>query len=91
LVCYDIRDPKRLRGVHKVLRGYGEAWQYSIFFCFLKEIDRIKLQTDLENQMNQREDQVMIMDLGSDEKAAREATIVIGKSLPERNSGIIVV
>jgi len=80
-----------LRCIHKVLKGYGEAWQYSIFFCFLKEIDRVRLQTDLEHQMNQKEDQVMIMDIGSDEKAAREATTVIGKSLPEQESSIVVV
>ena len=91
LVCYDIRDPKRLRCIHKVLKGYSEAWQYSIFFCILKEIDRVRLQTDLEHQMNQKEDQVMIMDIGSDEKAAREATTVIGKSLPEQESSIVVV
>ena len=27
LVCYDIRDPKRLRRVHKTMKGYGESWQ----------------------------------------------------------------
>ena len=31
LVCYDIREPKRLRFVHKMLRGYDEPWQYSVF------------------------------------------------------------
>lgn len=91
LVCYDIRDPKRLRRVHKVLKGYGEAWQFSVFFCVLKDIDRVRLQTDLEEQMNQKEDQAMILDLGPNEKAAREAATVIGQPLPERDSGIIVV
>lgn len=91
LVCYDIRDPKRLQRVHKVLRGYGEAWQFSVFFCVLKDIDRVRLQTDLEEQMNQKEDQVMILDLGPNEKEAREATTVIGQPLPEQHSGIVVV
>lgn len=91
LVCYDIRDPKRLRRVHKVLKGYGEAWQFSIFFCVLKDIDRVRLQTDLEEQMNQKEDQAMILDLGPNEKEAREAATVIGQPLPEQDSGIVVV
>jgi len=91
LVCYDIRDPKRLRRVHKVLKGYGEAWQFSVFFCVLKDIDRVRLQTDLEEQMNQKEDQVMILDLGPNEKEAREAATVIGQPLPEQESGIVVV
>jgi CRISPR-associated protein Cas2 len=33
LVCYDICEPKRLRRVHKVMKGFGEPWQYSVFFC----------------------------------------------------------
>jgi CRISPR-associated protein Cas2 len=91
LVCYDIRDPKRLRRVHKILKGYGEAWQFSVFFCVLKAIDRVRLQTDLEEEMNQKEDQAMILDLGSNEKDAREAATVIGLPLPEQESGIIVI
>mgnify|MGYP001105375358 FL=1 len=91
LVCYDIRDPKRLRRVHKVLKGYGEAWQFSVYFCVLKDIDRVRLQTDLEEQMNQKEDQAMILDLGPNEKEAREAATVIGQPLPEQDSGIVVV
>lgn len=91
LVCYDIRDPKRLRRVHKVLKGYGEAWQFSVFFCVLKDIDRVRLQTDLEEQINQKEDQAMILDLGPNEKEAREAATVIGQPLPEQDSGIVVV
>ena len=90
-VCYDIRDPKRLRRVHKVLKGYGEAWQFSVFFCVLKDIDRVRLQTDLEEQMNQKEDQAMILDLGPNEKEAREAATVIGQPLPAQDSGIVVV
>jgi len=91
LVCYDIRDPKRLRRVHKVLKGYGEAWQFSVFYCVLKDIDRVRLQTDLEEQMNQKEDQAMILDLGPNEKEVREAATVIGQPLPEQDSGIVVV
>ncbi|MFQ5654913.1 MAG: CRISPR-associated endonuclease Cas2 [Planctomycetota bacterium] len=91
LVCYDIRHPKRLRRVHKVIKGYGEAWQYSVFFCVLKEIDRVRLQSDLEEEMNLKEDQAMIIDLGADLKKAREAVCVIGLSLPRQDSGTVVV
>ncbi|MGQ9506146.1 MAG: CRISPR-associated endonuclease Cas2 [Thermogutta sp.] len=91
LVCYDIRDPKRLRHVHKVLKGYGEAWQFSVFFCVLKDIDRVRLQTDLEEQMNLKEDQAMILDLGPNEKEVREAVTVIGQPLPEQDSGMVVI
>ncbi|HOS62576.1 MAG TPA: CRISPR-associated endonuclease Cas2 [Myxococcota bacterium] len=91
LVCYDIRDPKRLRRIHKVLKGYGEAWQFSVFFCVLKDIDRVRLQTDLEEQINQKEDQVMILYLGANEKVARQAATVIGQPLPEQENSVVVV
>jgi CRISPR-associated protein Cas2 len=91
LVCYDIRNPKRLRRVHKVLKGYGEAWQFSVFFCVLKDIDRVRLQTDLEEQMNLKEDQAMILDLGPNEEEARKAATVVGQPLPDQDSGIVVL
>lgn len=33
LVTYDVRDPKRLRKVAKLLEGYGVRIQYSVFRC----------------------------------------------------------
>lgn len=91
LVCYDIRDEKRLRRVHRVCKGYGEPWQYSVFFCVLKDIDRVRLQSELETEMNLREDQAMIIQLGADEETARAATTVIGQSLPEQERGVVVI
>lgn len=91
LVCYDIRDPKRLRQVHRVVKGYGESWQYSIFFCVLKLIDRVRLQAELEEQMNLKQDQVVIVDLGEDQEQARSAATIIGQSLPEMETGTVVV
>ena len=80
-----------MRRVHKVIRGYGEAWQFSIFFCILKDIDRVRMRTDLEDEINQKEDQVIILDLGPNEKEARKAATVLGLPLPEAESGILVI
>ncbi len=92
LVCYDIRHPRRLQRVFKVMKGFGEHWQYSVYFCVLKEIDRVRLQSALEGEMNLKEDQVMILDLGADEKQARESTTVVGQPLPRvSGSGTVVV
>ena len=91
LVCYDIRDPKRWRQVFKVMKGHGEHWQYSVFFCVLKAIDRVRMQTQLEEAMNLKEDQTMIIDLGSNEDLARQAAVVLGPSLPEGGKGMVVV
>ena len=35
LICYDVRDPKRLRKTAKHMEGYGERMQYSVFRCWL--------------------------------------------------------
>lgn len=91
LVCYDIRDPKRLRRVHRLMKAYGEPWQYSVFYCTLRPIDRVRLQSALEDILNLKEDQLLIVDLGSNEEAAREAATVLGQSLPDQESGMVVI
>jgi CRISPR-associated protein Cas2 len=91
LVCYDIREARRLRRVFRTMKGYGEHWQFSIFFCVLKEIERVRMQSALEGEMNLKEDQVLIVDLGPDEQGARAAAITIGQSLPYAGGGVVVV
>jgi len=91
LVCYDVRDPKRLRRVHKLMKAYGEPWQYSVFYCTLKAIDRVRLETALRETMNLKEDQVLIVDLGGNEDAARESSTFLGVGMPERESGMVVI
>jgi len=91
LVCYDIRDDKRLRRVHKVMKAYGEPWQYSVFYCTLKAIDRVRLETALRDTMNLKEDQVLIVDLGGNEDAARDSSTFLGVGVPEQESGVVVI
>jgi CRISPR-associated protein Cas2 len=91
LVCYDVREAKRLRRVHKTLKGFGEPWQYSVFFCCLRDIDRVRMQTALEAELNLKEDQCLILDLGGDKTAARDAAVTLGESLPERRGTMTVI
>ena len=91
LVCYDISDPKRWRRIFRAMKGYGEHWQYSIFFCVLKEIDRVRMQSELETELNLKADQCIIIDLGADEQSARDAVAVLGESLPKAQTGVVVV
>ncbi|MFQ3612318.1 MAG: CRISPR-associated endonuclease Cas2 [Cyanobacteriota bacterium] len=48
LICYDIRCPKRWRKAYKLLEGYGERIQYSIFRSWLTLREREKLRWELE-------------------------------------------
>ncbi len=77
--------------MHKLIKGYGKPWQYSVFFCVLKEIDRVRMQADLENEMNLKEDQALVIELGDDEGRSREMATTIGQSLPEQESGAVVI
>ena len=47
LICYDIRDPKRWRRVFKLLKGYGNSLQYSIFRCRLTKRQSEQLRWEL--------------------------------------------
>lgn len=48
LVCYDIRNAKRWRKAYKLLQGYGERIQYSVFRSWLSMREREKLRWELE-------------------------------------------
>ncbi len=91
LVCYDIRDAKRLRQVFKICKGYGEHWQYSIFFCVIKEIDRERMRSELEGVMNHDEDQILILNLGENEATARYRTTILGQGQDDPLEGMVVL
>lgn len=59
-------------------------------FCVLKAIDRVRMHAGLEEAMNLKVDQMMIIDLGPDEEVARQAA-VLRLSLPQRDKRTVVV
>ena len=64
LVSYDISEDKRLRHIFKLLRGYGEHVQYSVFLCQLTEKDLIVLSEKIKDIIHHKEDQVILIGLG---------------------------
>lgn len=64
VVCYDIRDPKRLRLVYKTMRGYGEHLQYSVFLCKLEPANKVRMVMDLTRIIHEGEDRIVILHLG---------------------------
>lgn len=60
LVCYDIRSPKRWRSAYKILQGYGDRLQYSIFRCWLSQRKREKLRWELERVLTLEDDLLLI-------------------------------
>ena len=78
LVAYDIREPKRLRDVHSAMKGFGYPLQYSVFVCDLDEIERVSLRQTVGGKMNQREDSLLLVDLGDPESRGVECFEFMG-------------
>lgn len=70
LVAYDVRDPKRLRTVHRLLKSYGYPVQYSVFVCDLTRSEKIAFRWDLGEVVDHAADSVVLVDLGEAGPAA---------------------
>ena len=62
LVAYDICDDQRLRRVARLMEGYGERVQLSVFRCRLSPKTRAELLWKL-TQITQEEDSLMVVPL----------------------------
>jgi CRISPR-associated protein Cas2 len=60
LVCYDVRDPERLRKAAKHLEGYGERMQYSVFRCWLTRRGMEQLRWELTELLAAEDDALVI-------------------------------
>jgi CRISPR-associated protein Cas2 len=80
MVTYDVCDPKRLRRVYKLMRGWGEHLQLSVFCCELDKRELVELRAGLANLINHAEDQVLFVDIGPVE--GRGSTSISALGLP---------
>jgi CRISPR-associated protein Cas2 len=69
IVTYDIADPRRWRAVFKLMHGYGEWLQLSVFQCRLVRRRHVEMLAKLESAIRLAEDHVMIIDVGVAENA----------------------
>ena len=60
LVCYDVRDAKRLRKCAKHMEGYGERMQYSVFRCWLTPRQMQQLRWELTEMLASEDDVLLI-------------------------------
>tara|TARA_B100001093_G_C26797557_1_gene1001852 strand:+ start:1265 stop:1555 length:291 start_codon:yes stop_codon:yes gene_type:complete len=80
IISYDIADPKRLRSIARTLESYGWRIQYSVFECPLSAKKKAELLAQLAEQINHREDQVLILSLGNEATSKSNAIQSIGKN-----------
>lgn len=64
IVAYDIRDPARWRGVFRIMKGYGQWLQLSVFQCRLTARRRADMAAALERLIRRDDDHVLIIDIG---------------------------
>jgi len=79
VVSYDISHPKRLRLVFRLMKGYGDHLQLSVFRCELNDRELVEVRAKLGEIINHDEDQVLFIDMGPAEGRAREAIRAVGR------------
>ena len=82
IVTYDIADAKRWRAIFKLMKGYGEWVQLSVFQCRLSATRYAELYADLDLLLHHDEDHVLMIDLGS-AKRVKPCIVSLGKRLFE--------
>ena len=86
VVSYDISDPKRLRKVFKLMKGYGEHVQLSVFRCELTHRALVELRARLGEIIHHVQDQVLFVDVGPEEGRGNSSISSLGRmyKAPER-------
>ena len=84
IVCYDIRDERRLTKVYRSLKQIGIHVQYSVFHCRLTWQELIELKGRLQGIIDEKEDDVRIYPLPQELKVS---VMGCGDRIPE---GVII-
>lgn len=63
VVVYDVRDDKRRVQLHKMLKGYGQWQQYSVFECDLTQKKYFELVERVKRIIDEKEDSVLFYKL----------------------------
>jgi len=64
IVTYDIADDRRWRAVFKLMHGYGEWMQLSVFQCRLTRSRHAELMNRVTSTISMAEDHVLVIDVG---------------------------
>ncbi len=91
LVAYDIRDPKRLRQVHKTAKEFGWAMQYSVFVADLDRMELVELRMRMAEIIDHGEDSVAVINVGSPADRGRSAFEFLGVAPDLPTSGPVII
>lgn len=79
IVTYDIANPRRLRKVFKLMKGFGEHLQLSVFRCDLTKMTLATMKAELNEIIHAQKDQVLIIDVGPTEGRGEEVFESLGR------------
>ncbi len=60
VVAYDIPDDKRRTKIHKILKGFGQWTEFSLFECFLTKKELLQMRSKLDKYLDPSNDRVRI-------------------------------
>ncbi len=94
LCAYDVlssREGDRRRAkLYELLLNYGEHVQYSVFLCELSESERIRLLGAARHILHEREDQLLVLDIGPESLEWESRLECLGKSWTPQVRSFIV-
>ena len=90
IVTYDISDQKRWRRVFKIMKGYGQWLQLSVFQCRLTARRRADMAARLDGIIKRDEDHVIIVDVGPADRVNPRVES-LGKSFQSTRREAIIV
>ena len=79
LVAYDISDSKRWRAINRLMKGYGEWLQLSVFQCRLSRKRQAEMIATLDEMIHHDHDHVLVLDLGTAD-GVQPLVVSLGKS-----------
>ncbi|MDP8244761.1 MAG: CRISPR-associated endonuclease Cas2 [Candidatus Hinthialibacter antarcticus] len=91
IITYDVCDAKRLRKVFKIMRGFGDHLQLSVFRADLSNKERVLLHTKLDEVIHHSEDQVLIFPVGPAGGELEKEIVALGKPYePSERCAVVV-
>jgi CRISPR-associated protein Cas2 len=91
LVAYDVCDPTRLRKVFRVMKGFGQRVQYSVFVCDLNELGLAELREQLLGIIEPTKDKVLLVNVGPTDGRGISVFESLGRPYHERPRLAVVV
>lgn len=90
VISYDIADQKRWRRVFRLMKGYGEWLQLSVFQCRLSARRQAELIALLQGVIKEGEDHVVIVDVGPAD-SVQPRVLSLGKTFEAVSRQAVIV